>query len=266
MKLGVSYNVFDDSIELLEASIKQIRNSVDIVIVITQNISNYGNPIKPEAIEYLKVLRKKGLVDHYFVVKPNSFGHSVCHANEFAKRNLGYELLKNQYNCTHYLSMDSDEMYFTNEFDFVKGIIEQEQIDSTSIYIQDYYKQPEYKIETLANYYVPFIHSISKQPVFGQGFYAYVDPTRMVKSDGRNLIVDSKYISMHHMTTIRLDLKRKYENSSANINFKNIEGMVQEIETFNPKTRDNPKIEVVTDYFNVNQSIENYKRFLNSCK
>ena len=42
MKLGVSYNVFDGE-ELLESSIKSIRDNVDHISVVYQTISNFGN-------------------------------------------------------------------------------------------------------------------------------------------------------------------------------------------------------------------------------
>ena len=41
-KFGVSYNVFSDSIELLEPSIKNIRKSVDHISIVYQTISNIG--------------------------------------------------------------------------------------------------------------------------------------------------------------------------------------------------------------------------------
>ena len=41
MKLGVSYNLFDGE-ELLENSIKCIRDSVDHISVVYQSTSNFG--------------------------------------------------------------------------------------------------------------------------------------------------------------------------------------------------------------------------------
>jgi hypothetical protein len=42
-KLGIAYNIFDDSIELLEKSILSVRNVADYITVIYQDISNMGN-------------------------------------------------------------------------------------------------------------------------------------------------------------------------------------------------------------------------------
>ena len=46
MKLGVSYNLFDGE-ELLTDSIKSIRDSVDIVSVVYQTESNFGQKANP---------------------------------------------------------------------------------------------------------------------------------------------------------------------------------------------------------------------------
>ena len=41
MRLGVAYNLFDGE-ELIEYSIKSIRNNVDFICIIWQKISNHG--------------------------------------------------------------------------------------------------------------------------------------------------------------------------------------------------------------------------------
>jgi CRP-like cAMP-binding protein len=62
MKLGISYNLFDGE-ELLEGSIKQIRQHVDYVSVVYQTISNFGNTCSPELIRLLEKLKSEGLID-----------------------------------------------------------------------------------------------------------------------------------------------------------------------------------------------------------
>ena len=66
MKLGVSYNIFDGE-ELLEGSIKQIRQHVDHISVVYQVVSNFGNPCNPELVPLLERLKSEGLVDGGFI-------------------------------------------------------------------------------------------------------------------------------------------------------------------------------------------------------
>ena len=55
MKLGVSYNIFDGE-ELLENSIKSIRENVDYISVVYQEVSNFGNPCDENLIPLLNDL------------------------------------------------------------------------------------------------------------------------------------------------------------------------------------------------------------------
>ena len=56
MKVGVSYNLFDGE-ELLEDSIKSIRNNVDYISVVYQTVSNFGNPCSPNLMPVLEELK-----------------------------------------------------------------------------------------------------------------------------------------------------------------------------------------------------------------
>jgi hypothetical protein len=128
MKLGVSYNLFDGE-ELLEGSIKQIRQHVDYVSVVYQKISNFGNPCNSELIPLLEKLKSDGLIDELFEYSPkvNKGGHF----NEMQKRNIGLALSQGA-NCTHHMSMDSDEYYLSSEFESLKKIIIEGDYDSSN--------------------------------------------------------------------------------------------------------------------------------------
>lgn len=65
MNLGVSYNFFNGEEHLL-ASIKSIRDSVDFVCLVYQNISNKGNNISEEALDAISDLRSNKLVDNFY--------------------------------------------------------------------------------------------------------------------------------------------------------------------------------------------------------
>ena len=114
MKIGVSYNLFDGE-ELLEGSIKCIREEVDYISVVYQTVSNFGNPCDEDLVSLLERLKSEGLVDELFEYKPrvNKGGHY----NEITKRNIGVSLSLGE-SCTHHMSMDSDEYYLLDEFIF----------------------------------------------------------------------------------------------------------------------------------------------------
>jgi hypothetical protein len=68
-KLGIGYNCFGDSIELLEASIKTIKNVADYVVVVYQDVSNFGNKSPVEQLPILQKLKNLRLIDDYVLHK-----------------------------------------------------------------------------------------------------------------------------------------------------------------------------------------------------
>ena len=124
MKLAAVYNVFDSE-ELLEESISSIREQVDLIIVIFQQVSNFGIQHKINLKNFLSNLKTIDILHEYQtdLSKP-------CYHNELYKRITGAKIaLEN--NCTHFLHMDCDENYDTNLFKKAKSIIENEEIDSS---------------------------------------------------------------------------------------------------------------------------------------
>ena len=118
MKIGVSYNLFDGE-ELIENSIKSIRNNVDYISVVYQTISNFGQECDKGLVSLLERLKSEGLVDELFEYHPriNKGGHF----NEITKRNIGLSLSEGA-NCTHHMAMDSDEFYTDTQFKYIKKL------------------------------------------------------------------------------------------------------------------------------------------------
>ena len=134
MKLGVSYNVFDAE-ELLEGSIRQIRDHVDYISVIYQKVSNFGNPCNESLECLLRRMKESGLVDTVVCYRPVKTSGT---RNELYKRNAGLTLSR-RHGCTHHMSMDCDEYYKTNEFVSLKNRIIKEGFDSSFCQMQTYY-------------------------------------------------------------------------------------------------------------------------------
>ena len=72
MKIGVSYNLWKGE-ELLPYSIKSIRNEVDYIVVVYQNISNY-NEFRFDLTPLLNEMVSVGLIDEIVLYKPSFEG------------------------------------------------------------------------------------------------------------------------------------------------------------------------------------------------
>lgn len=217
MKLGASINLFD-GIELLEKTIDQIRNVVDHISVVYQRTSNYGQPAPPHDFEYIKNLARSGKIDIIHVFDPNiSLAGSV---NELRKRNISLQLARRK-KCTHFLSMDVDEIYKPDQLEYAKTVMVEYDFDRSVCWLQTYYKEPCYCFETPEKYFVPLIYKIRPGINFEFGnFYVLVDPTRKQKT-GSLRIFERFEIEMHHLSYVRKNIRLKLENSSARVNFQN---------------------------------------------
>lgn len=217
MRLGVSYNIFDGE-ELLEGSIKCIRDHVDFISVVYQQISNFGNASNPRLTDFLNDLKIKGLVNEVYNYKPNIGAGG--HQNEINKRNIGLYLSEGA-NCTHHMSMDSDEYYVVDEFKKMKADIELNDFDSSACQMLTYYHDFETILDPPEDYYVSLIYKIRKGINFtlGNPFPVLIDPTRSMTA-GKCVTYNRETIQMHHMTGVRKNYREKLINSSASVNFK----------------------------------------------
>lgn len=216
MKLSSSYNIFDDSLELLPKSLESIRGSVDYISVVYQDVSNYGNPAEEDIENLLIELKDKKLIDEYIKYKP--IIKQGPHPNEVAKRNLGLYLAKTN-KCTHFISMDSDEVYKKDELEFAKKIMEEGNYDTSYCKMETYWRE-DYVLRPREDYYVSLIHKIDEREfMFGINVPVVIDPTRRM-SPKKYIIFKEDEILMHHYSHIRKNYRKKLENSSALVNYK----------------------------------------------
>ena len=230
MKLGVSYNVFDGE-ELLEGSIKSIRDCVDYISVVYQTESNFGNPCSEGLESLLENLVNIGLVDKVFKFKPNiTLGG---HRNEITKRNIGL-FLSNQAGCTHHMSMDSDEYYIKEQLDNLKLKMEEGNYDSSFCKMRTYFKDPRFEVRPMNEYYVSVIYKISpnNEFVLGKKTPVLVDPTRLMDSI-TPLVMKRDDLEMYHMSYVRKNIKSKLENSSSKSAFKDVNGFLTMFNNYN---------------------------------
>tara|TARA_R110000851_G_scaffold48370_4_gene117006 strand:- start:12707 stop:13486 length:780 start_codon:yes stop_codon:yes gene_type:complete len=229
MKLGISYNVFDGE-ELLEASIKTIRDQADYISVIYQTVSNFGISCDEGLLPLLENLLEVGLVDELLHYKTPE---KHCSINELEKRNVGVRLSREN-GCTHHMSMDTDEFYLENEFTYLKESMIAGNYDSSACQTVIYYKNSEHRLEPHEIMYVSLINKIDngQEFEFFKGYPLMVDPTRQMRPGNLKSFTRDE-IEMHHMSHVRKNIRVKYENSSARQNFGNkIDGWVEHYENW----------------------------------
>lgn len=231
MRIGASYNFFDGE-EILPYSVKSIRNSVSYIVVVYQEISNYGNNISKEAKKVLKNLLDKKMVDDVILYKPGNIGRGAV--NETRKRNIGLQLCRNN-KCSHYLTIDADELYDEEEFNKAASIISSKGFYGSFCLFRDYFKYPTYQMidnkpmtkqkNKSQRTSIPFLFKITNDTKHFHGAYNHidwfkllVDPTRMIIPLEKNHIkyFSPKELMMHHMSWVRKNITSKVENSSCN--------------------------------------------------
>jgi len=208
-KLAGIWNVWDGD-ELLERSIELIKPHLDVIIVVFQSISNSGEFYEPK-IPY-------NLIDlsEFYIPAVNQSGQW----NETMKRNKGLELAKSM-ECTHFIQMDCDEMYFPEDFKKAKEFVYENNLDASYCGLKTYYKYPTKQIVPEENYFVPFIHKIYPETkmLFDKKYPAFADPTRRTNTYANHSEID--WLRMHHYSFVRSDINRKLRNSSSSQAFEN---------------------------------------------
>jgi len=224
--IAAIYNIFDSE-ELLEGSIKQIRETVDIVIAVVSYTSNNHEHKYTGGRDEVKRLAKMGLIDHIVEFQPLKGYFPMF--NERLKRNEGlkYAIKKG---ADYFISMDCDEYYEPDKFAHAYNEIKRLDYDSTVVRMHTYFGEPTLKLEQEEGYFVPFIckTKIKKSDVvvgnYDCGFYC--DPTRKPNNRSKDI---SRLIKMYHFSWVRKDrdsYERKMQYSSAASNIRRIKSSI----------------------------------------
>lgn len=245
-KLAAIYNVWDGD-ELLPGSIRTIKDHIDIVIIVFQNVSNFGEEWHPLIREHnfyggppawseIRMLPSVKEIIFRLYEPDLKMGGAW---NERHKRNIGIDIAR-QLECTHFLHVDCDEYYE----DF--GKLKQEYIYSgcsgSVCPIYTYFKKPTWRLEQLDGYFVPFIHAMKPDSKAGLSSYPfYVDPTRGINEN------DVKQLSMpmHHFSWVRKNIERKARNSSAGQHGNKLKGLLDDYNNLN--IHDDPTGYIIKD-------------------
>lgn len=229
-KLGVVYNVFDGT-ELLESSIDSIRSVVNYVGVVYQTTSNFGNNSLVDIETELNRLKELGKIDELYKYTPQKSGG---HVNEITKRNHGLKMSV-EAGCTHFMSIDVDEMYDEEELRNAYTLVVDGNYQSSACQMLTYYKSGKYIVDPPEEYFVPFIYTLDGRKFdIGSRWPVLVDPTRRMDV-GSIKIFRRDEIQMHHFSYVRRDIREKLKNSSASANFSNrIEEIAMHYDNWQP--------------------------------
>lgn len=209
---GVSYSVFDGE-ELLEASIKSIRSSVDYVNVVYSLTSWFGEPANLNLLKMLTELKDKGLIDELLEFVPDLKKGSG--RNEVKKRNMGLKAAR-KFGCTYFMPMDVDEFYRANEVGNAQELIRYFQITHSYCGIVTYGTSPtERNLNSVAHGVLFFSRLTFSSRLSNASTCMMIDPTRNLSSylGAKHYVLHS--VDMHHMTLVRRDFVKKKRNSSS---------------------------------------------------
>lgn len=254
--LAAIYNIFDGE-ELLHSSIQSIRNNVDVVIVVQQQISNFGNS---NEIDLKKILCSMKEIDFIIDYEPDLF--MSPEKNEFNKRIIGLQKAI-EIGCTHYIHMDCDEEYREKEFKEAFDKIVQDDNDSSAVDIINYFKFKNLRIEEPAGMYVPFIHKIQKGKMalsLNSQYPVLVDRTRKGNPVNNFRLFKKEDIAMHHYSWVRNDIRKKVENSTARSAFYSIKEEITK--SYNDFTI-NEKLVKIGTLYPLPESILSLRKFEN---
>lgn len=124
-----------------------------------------------------------------------------------------------------------------------------------------YYKEPTYLIWPVQDLYVSFIISTATfydNQVSFQEFPFLIETTKRVKNATKIKVFDRTEIEMHHMSYVRKNIKKKFDNSD-NSKFYNLKNFISKFNKYKLGDRVsllpdylNRKTILVDNYFNIN--------------
>lgn len=208
MRLVAIFTVWNDY-DWLKIAINNLDNAVDGVIIVASERSNWGE-ISPIPEEWKDIV----------VIREPFFNHPLnC---ETDKRNYGLQEAKAQ-QYTHFISMDSDELYEKEPFLKAKERFLNEDINGLVCRTQVYFKESTLTVG-LDHTLVPFIHKLTptikhefnrRYPFAWSDGHIHIDPSRSLNINSGVRMDD---IIMHHYSWVRGDYEKKIRNSTAKAN------------------------------------------------
>lgn len=252
--VGLSIVAFEAT-EHLYNIILELRDVVDYVSIGLQRKSYHGDPIDPVDLNEIFRLRDEDhLVDNIVEIELDS--NKEPRVQETDKRNLLIQDAED-HGCSHIIVIDSDEYYIKKNF--LKALKEIDDNDYEMTYCQYVNYYHDYKHYLVYPFpqgmYVPFVSKTKYRHSFEcQDFPYPSDPTRryvrpfngekQMMRDGKLCvnekqepimvknytvdyhIFDWNTINMHHLSCLRADIRKKFNDWSSKTCFENYNDLI----------------------------------------
>lgn len=254
MKLGIFFTIYNGT-ELLKGAIRNIEPYVDVILLHYQTTSNRGhksNEFHEWCHNNESVLKNKKV--HILKYKPRNDWQQTK-KNERIKHNQAIDFLRKE-GCSHFIMSACDHYYNPHEFKAAKEELIAIPNDITYTKMYTYYKDPSWQLTPMEDYYMPFICKLTPETKICSRFPVRVDPSCGIWPYKTYKGYDEKQLILHHYSMIRQDIRNKFKNAAASINW-NADAFVNEYENYD--IRVNPgvkyfqgrKIKVVPNWFKI---------------
>lgn len=253
MKLGVFFTIYNGT-ELLNGAIRNIEPYVDVILLHYQNTSNRG--FKSNEFQEWRKDNEGNFSKKIKVLKYKPINNwKATKLNEAIKHTKAIDFLRKE-GCTHFIMAACDHYYNPHEFKAAKDNLIANPFDITYTKMYTYYKCPTWRVDPMETYYMPFICKLMPTTKIGGRFPVLVDPSCNVTPYKSYKEYDPKVLILHHYSMIRQDIRNKFKNAAASINW-NADKFVEEYENYD--IVENPgvsyfqgrKIKVVVNWFNI---------------
>lgn len=236
--------------EHLQNILSELADLVDVKILAYQDMSYHGDPIDPSDKATILNLVEQGFADQAVKIELNP--NEEARLQETAKRNKIIDLLKKE-GCSHAVIIDADEFYTYQSFYYALKEIDENDYDVTYCqYVNYYHDYEHYLIYPFSEgMYVPFVSKIKYKFFYeSEDFMLPSDPTRRYvlsgnKKDKQHIFSWDK-LKMHHLSWIRIDIKKKLRAWSSRKCFDNTDFLIKRaIDDFNNFTPGTTKVHII---------------------
>ena len=208
MKTVLLYTYFNGFEQYLH-SYKSMAHLFDKVVFCYQRISNTGNENKNIA-EELHQLRGVHLLEYHTDLTLNTKENERrkhAHMINYAK----------QIEATHFVLSAVDHVYSAEHLQLALYA----DVDVTFTKMYTYYKNENWRLEPIEDYYMPFVHKLYDNTtiVNRMDYPVLVDPSVRVNTMDSYKVFDINECALHHYSMVRKDIMNKFKNSASRGNW-----------------------------------------------
>ena len=158
-------------------------------------------------------------------------GYKKIKREERRKHNEMIKVAEGQ-GCTHFFFSATDHYYDSLQFANCKQKAKQYDVTASKMYT--YFKNPEWRLDPIESYYMPFICKLRKSQTYcrdtGGKWNVYIDPSLCAVPNDSFYEFKEDELIMHHYSFVRDDMSNKLMNAAARVNFdKDIDKILEDI-------------------------------------